>query len=187
MADVKTRNWLFLFYPESAPDDWQGVIESWQVGVMVSPVHDSDLTADGTLKKPHYHGILLFDGPQSYKRAMGLVSQLGCATCKPCNSLCASARYLCHLDSPDKFQYEISDILCFGPVDLGVLEKKGESEVDNKVEQLINIIIDNCITEFSELVNYVIKEQRPLLATLRGNTLFFRSYLASRRGIERDR
>ena len=184
MADVKTRNWLFLFYPESAPEDWEQVIRDWQVGVYVSPVHDSDLTADGKLKKPHYHGILLFDGPQSYKRALGLVSQLGCATCKPCNSLCASARYLCHLDSPDKFQYEVSDILTFGPVDLGVLDKKGEAEVDNKVKQLLNICIDYSITEFSELVLYVMNENGSLLATLRCNTLFFRSFLASRRGIE---
>ena len=182
MADVKTRNWLFVFYPDSAPAEWREIVADWQLGVYVSPLHDEDFKDDGTLKKPHWHGILCFDGPQSYKRALGLVSDLGCLTCKPCNSLQGAVRYLCHLDSPDKAQYDVSDIELFGPVSLDVMEVRSEREVDNKFSQIVKIIRDNNITEFAELANYLLTERPELHATLRGNVQYFRAYLASVRG-----
>lgn len=181
--DVRTRNWLFIFYPESCPAEWRDIIAEWQLGVYVSPLHDEDFTSEGEHKKAHYHGILCFDGPQTYSRALGLVSDLGCATCKPCNSLSAAVRYLCHLDSPDKAQYDVSDIEMWGPVDLSPIEIRSESVVDFKTTQLVRIIVENSITEFSELVDFVIAERSDLLSVLRGNTQFFRGYLASRRGI----
>ena len=29
MADVKTRNWLFVFYPDSAPAEWREIVADW--------------------------------------------------------------------------------------------------------------------------------------------------------------
>lgn len=50
--------WLFEFYPDSAPENWREIINSWLVDCLVSPLHDSDVNEDGTPKKPHWHGIL---------------------------------------------------------------------------------------------------------------------------------
>lgn len=183
MATIKSRYWLMVFYPESCPAEWQDIVSEWQMGVYVSPLHDSDLTKDGEPKKPHYHGILCFDGPATYTAALSLASQLGCATVKKCNSLSGSVRYLCHLDSPDKFQYDIADIVCFGGVGLGPLTSGGEDVSDKNLTLLVQIIDDNSITEFAELVRYVIKNRPELFGVVRGNAYFLRAFLSSSRGM----
>ncbi|MED9896568.1 MAG: Rep family protein, partial [Collinsella sp.] len=33
--------WLFEFYPDSAPENWREIINSWLVDCLVSPLHDS--------------------------------------------------------------------------------------------------------------------------------------------------
>ena len=183
MAVVKSRYWLMVFYPESAPAEWREIVADWQMGVYVSPLHDSDLTKEGEPKKPHYHGILCFDGPATYSAALNLASQLGCATVKKCNSLSGSVRYLCHLDSPEKFQYDIGDIVCYGGVGLGPLNSGGEDVADRNLTLVVELIDDNSITEFAELVRFIIKNRPELFSVVRGNAYFLRAYLSSARGI----
>ncbi|WP_368276451.1 Rep family protein [Coprococcus sp. RTP21204st1_G4_RTP21204_210225] len=62
--------WLFEFYPDSAPENWREIINSWLVDCLVSPLHDSDVNEDGTPKKPHWHGILFFDSVKSFEPLM---------------------------------------------------------------------------------------------------------------------
>ena len=46
-------------YPESAPDGWRDALAEQHVQVLVSPLHDADVTADGTPKKPHWHVLAM--------------------------------------------------------------------------------------------------------------------------------
>lgn len=180
-ANKRTRNWLFVFYPESAPDDWESVIDSWQVPVLVSPLHDADVTKDGEIKKPHFHGIVFNEGPKSYNQILELVETLGVHTAKVCNSVKASSRYLCHLDSKDKTLYEVADIKCFGGADLSPIYAKSDGELTSDLVFLQDLCEKKGIVEFADLANEVRVEFPDMLITLSKNTVFFRSFLQSRR------
>ena len=181
-APKRTRNWLFVFYPESAPDNWADIIEDWQVPVLVSPLHDADVNKEtGEIKKPHYHGIVFNEGPKSYNQILELVEQLGVHTCKPCNSVRASSRYLCHLDSKDKTLYEVSDIQCFGGADLSPVYAQTDGDLTSDLVFLQDLCEKLGIVEFADLANEVRMEFPDMLITLSKNTVYFRSFLQSRR------
>lgn len=68
MAKEKSRNFTFLLYPESLPEDWKIKLESLDVPIAISPLHDKDLKEEGgtksdPYKKPHYHVIYVAKNP----------------------------------------------------------------------------------------------------------------------------
>lgn len=166
MAELKCRYWLFVFYPESAPDDWVSVIEDWQVPVIVSPLHDRDWATDedtGELllgvdgkpfyKKPHYHGILAFDNPLGYKKALGLVEDLGVHTCKvPRGTLSGAECYLCHLRNKNKTKYDIDQCTCIN----GYIPRFDELASSlSEFEVIIKAINDNDIVNYADLCQFI--------------------------------
>lgn len=42
MSETKTRNFAFLLYPESLPDNWKAELEAIGVPMAISPLHDKD-------------------------------------------------------------------------------------------------------------------------------------------------
>ena len=69
----KIRAIAGILYTDSAPADWQDRIADLHMMALVSPLHDSDVQADGSPKKPHYHIMLIFDGPVAVDRAAKLL------------------------------------------------------------------------------------------------------------------
>lgn len=63
MAKDKARYFTFLLYPESVPEDWQEKLEQIGLPMAISPLHDSDMKPDGTIKKPHWHVIYIANNP----------------------------------------------------------------------------------------------------------------------------
>lgn len=68
MSKEKSRNFTFLLYPESLPEDWEIKLESLDVPIAISPLHDKDLKEEGRTnadpyKKPHYHVIYIAKNP----------------------------------------------------------------------------------------------------------------------------
>ena len=53
--NVKKRNWAFVVYPESAPEDWIEQLQKTGLQCAVSPLHDKDTDPTGEPKKAHYH------------------------------------------------------------------------------------------------------------------------------------
>lgn len=62
---IKARNFAFILYPESIPDDWKDRLESLGICMAVSPLHDKDKsTVEGQeFKKPHYHVLYIAKNP----------------------------------------------------------------------------------------------------------------------------
>ncbi len=81
---------------------------------MISPLHDQDLNADGEVKKPHYHVILLWDGPTTKSNAQAVVDLIRGVGCFAMATLRGASRYLCHLDNPEKHRYNPEDVKQLG-------------------------------------------------------------------------
>ena len=113
MKNVKKRNWAFVLYPESAPNNWLDLLQQTGLQFCVSPLHDKDLNADNTLKKAHYHIILIYDGPTTYNNVRQLTESLGQPIPQPLEQVRGYYRYLTHKDNPEKYQYDEKDILTF--------------------------------------------------------------------------
>lgn len=113
----KSRGWLCVVYPESAPEDWVSRLSISGAQALISPLHDKDLNADGEPKKAHYHVILLWEGPTTASNAQRMVDMIAGVGCFPMATLRGAARYLCHLDNPEKYRYEIQDVRQLGGLD----------------------------------------------------------------------
>lgn len=77
---VKARNFAFILYPESLPEGWKEKLETLDIPIAVSPLHDKDVRENvnvfelnddemdlynkGKLyKKPHYHLMYMSPNP----------------------------------------------------------------------------------------------------------------------------
>lgn len=106
----RTRNYATVVYPESAPEGWQQILAEQFVPAFISPLHKDDLNPTGEPKKPHYHVLIMFDSVKTMEQAQDIFSLIGGVGCEVVKSIRGYARYLCHLDNPEKAQYEPSEV-----------------------------------------------------------------------------
>lgn len=110
IKDTRTRNFATVVYPESAPEDWQEILSQHFVPAFISPLHENDFNPTGEPKKPHYHVVIMFDGKKTIEQAKEVLESIGGVGCEVVKSIRGYARYLCHLDNPEKAQYEASQV-----------------------------------------------------------------------------
>lgn len=162
MADklgrTRTRNYATVVYPESAPENWQELLGEQCVPAFISPLHDQDINPTGEPKKPHYHVILMFDSVKTEEQAKEVFTLIGGVGCEPVKSLRAYARYLCHLDNPEKVQYDTSLVRQFGGADY--MDLIGMS-VDRYIAlaDILDYIDENQIVDFTVLMRYCREEK----------------------------
>lgn len=114
----RSKVWAGVVYPDSAPEDWIDRLRSLMIDAFVSPLHDKDCNADGEVKKAHWHVLLMFGSMKTQEQAREAMEQFGC-TVSPerVRNTRGYARYLCHLDNPEKCQYNQSDVIAIGGAD----------------------------------------------------------------------
>lgn len=120
-TDSRTRNFATVVYPESAPDNWKEILFSHCVPAFISPLHDKDINPTGEPKKPHYHVMLMFDGKKSIEQVTEIFSSINGVGCEIVKSVRGYARYLCHLDNPEKHQYDVAEVACLASDYLGTI------------------------------------------------------------------
>ena len=120
-TDTRTRNFATVVYPESAPEDWKEILYAHCVPAFISPLHDKDTNPTGEPKKPHYHVIIMFDGKKTIEQATEIFDSINGVGCEKVKSIRGYARYLCHLDNPEKYQYETSEVQCIASDYLGTI------------------------------------------------------------------
>lgn len=115
----KGRSWAGLIYPgDSCPENWEDLMKKSGLRILVSPLHDRDKTDDGKLKKPHRHVIAMWDNPTTRRNAENFFAQFkGPGVILRLENPRGMARYLIHLDDPDKVLYEPADVLEFNGAD----------------------------------------------------------------------
>lgn len=110
----RTRNYATIVYEDSAPKNWLDIIGELKIPIFVSPYHDKDINPTGEPKKPHWHVIIMFDGVKTIEQAKSVIERFNGVGCEIVDSIRGYARYLCHLDNPEKHRYNEEDVKSFG-------------------------------------------------------------------------
>ncbi len=149
---TRTRNYATVVYPDSAPDDWQQILSNEHINCFISPLHDRDVNPAGEKKKPHYHVMIMFDNVKTSKQAEDIFKKIGGVGCEVINSIRGYARYLCHLDNPEKARYSEDSVVAYGVDYYDIIHL-----VTDRYAELKNIrefIVCNCITSYAQLFDY---------------------------------
>lgn len=184
MAEVvKSRHFDFLVYPDSAPDDWVGILRRSHCQFAISPLH----APDDEVKKPHYH-VMFYTGrgpitlPAAKQKipaevpANGYVEVTASAT--------GYMRYLIHLDDPEKEQFpggeNCINLINGFPLDLTRELTKAEKAAIRS--QLVALIRDNGVVEYSDFIFGLEDMGDPDLADYAAtHTIFFSKLIDSQR------
>lgn len=116
-SEKRTRNFATIIYEDSAPKNFKEIIESWHIPCFLSPYHDKDFNADGTPKKSHWHLLLMFENVKTAQQAIELFSQINGVGCEIVADRRGMARYLCHMDNPEKYRYPEMEVKAFAGAD----------------------------------------------------------------------
>lgn len=183
--NTKKRNWAFVLYPESAPDDWVEQLRKTGLPCAISPLHDKDVNPTGEPKKPHYHVILTYSGPTSFNVVKALTNgKLGQTIPQALEQVEGYYRYLTHQDNPEKAQYSKGDIQHLNGFDIRNFVELSKSEVIRIKREILAFIRDNRIYEYADLMELLMdggEETADYFEVASNNTVFFDRYLSSRR------
>ena len=157
--DERVRNWTFVLYPESAPENWRDILDDLHIQWVESPLHDKDVNATGEPKKPHKHIMLMFSGKKSYEQILAITKACNAPIPERCMSTPGLARYMLHMDNPEKAQYSKSDMVAHGGADLAVLLKPTSASRYELIREMVNFINTYNITQFAQLAAYAAAER----------------------------
>ena len=152
MRNVKKRYWAMVLYPDSAPSNWRDKLRETGIQCAISPLHDKDVNADNTPKKAHYHIILCYEGPTTYKNVNNLCESLNQPIPQPLEQLRGYYRYLVHKDNPEKYQYDETRITTLNGFDIANYLDLTNSQVVAILKEITQFIDDNDIIEYSTLI-----------------------------------
>lgn len=153
MSERRTRNFATVIYPDSAPENWLEIIGELKIPCFISPLHDKDINPDGEPKKPHWHCMLMFEGVKTETQVREVIATFNGVGLEIVNSLRGYARYLCHLDNPEKHQYNVDNVTMYGGADyfnvIGLASDKYKA-----VSEMMDFIQNEDILYFWDLLEY---------------------------------
>lgn len=152
--DDRTRNWTFVAYPESVPQNWRDILDEQHIQWIESPLHDRDLNADGETKKAHWHILVMFEGNKSFEQIKELTEQIHATIPQKCASVKGLVRYMAHLDNPEKVQYDRGTIIGHGGVDVAEYLRPTSSSRYQLIGEMMDFVRDNDIVELEDLAYY---------------------------------
>lgn len=159
---IRRQFWTFVIWPDGkefevvhkAGVDFgkflKYVLSEAVIPALVSPLHDKDFKDDGTPAKPHYHVVIFFEKPVRYKQVLEQL-RIGCGFeslnyLQPVANLRAMMRYLVHLDTPWKAQYDVDDVIEVCGAEYVIAEETAS-------EIVINTILNENVTTFTLLLS----------------------------------
>lgn len=187
------RNWQMLIYPESCAEDWKEYLIEVGVSWIASPLHDKDLNEDGTLKKPHYHLYVSYDGQKTYAQVNESVA-LPIGAVFPdienvvvIHDMKTAISYLTHDGFSDKAQYSQALISKSPSFDIDKFTQITENEQDEILFSIIDYIEENNITELRHLVLYARYNNSDWFRLIKHKTIFINHYINSKRNEEKEK
>lgn len=185
---IKRRNWAFVLYPESAPDNWLDKLQESGITACVSPLHGQDINPTGEPKKPHYHVILVYPGPTTFNAVSDFTASLNATIPQALESVRGMYRYLTHQDNPEKAQYNNSDIVSVNGFNIRDFVELTASEVIATKKKIQGFIRTYGITEYADLLDVLLDNEMDVEYDVAcSHTMFFNIYLTSRRCSEEEK
>lgn len=157
--DERTRNWTFVVYPESAPENWRELIDELHVPWVESPLHDKDINPNGELKKAHWHVMLMFSSNKSYSQIREITMKLRSPNPQKVANAKGMIRYFAHLDNPEKHQYKKSDIIAHGGAEISSYLAVSTVERYALINEMMEFIDSQGIIEMKNLLDYARKNR----------------------------
>ena len=154
-AGKRARAWTALVYADSAPENWQDILRAQLIECLISPYHDKDVLPTGEAKKPHWHIVLSFKNPTTYEKACEVFEEIDAVI--PPEKECRvkdfrqMARYLCHLDQPDKHRYQMQDVISIGAIDYQTLVMSAADE-DDMLDEIFAFMDDYYLDSYPKVV-----------------------------------
>lgn len=160
--------------------------------IVVSPLHDKDRFSDedeaensehkaGELKKKHHHAIISWGNPTTLNNALNTLRPFGINHVEPIGSYPGYCRYLCHLDDPDKAQYDPDDVVCFGGAVPDYERKLTDAEFFAQRDEIMALCEENGVEEYYDLCEFVRQHRPDWRADVYRHTVFWRGYFGSKR------
>ncbi len=177
---ARYRNFVTVVYPDSAPENWMQLLSEQVVPAFISPLHDKDINPTGEPKKPHYHVMIMFEGKKSLEQAKEIFDVIKGVGLEKVNSLRGYARYLCHLDNPEKSQYSIDEVQCMAGADyintIGLATDKYDA-----IAEMLDFCEIYDVFSYRELLIYCMNNRSDWYRILcDSGTYVIREYLKSR-------
>lgn len=183
--DKRYYNFAALAYLDSwhGLDDLVDTLEPFYL----SPLHDSDPADDnsGEKKKPHYHVLFKFHAQRSIDDFVNFCSEHGLVPLRNkfgkyihvANPI-GYARYLIHLDSPHKFQYNASEVKQFNGIQDYIQYISTSADEDLQVMLITLFIMKYPICKnYSEWAMYFFNTHPEWTHAFRTNTIYFKSII----------
>lgn len=158
--DNRYRNWVFIQYDDSSPENWRSILDEFHIPWVESPLHDRDVNpGTGEIKKPHRHIALVADSLKSYDQMLQITKSINGTIPQPVMSLRGQLRYFAHLDNPEKVQYPVESIIPHQGADLEAYLMPTRSQRYRYIADMLQWCRDNDVIEFQDLMDYSMAER----------------------------
>lgn len=165
--DERVRNWAFVAYPDSCPQDWREIMTALGLCWARSPLHDKDVneTAEGgtETKKAHWHFVLKFANKVSFEQVKQITDKLNATIPQKVANVVGAVRYMAHLDNPEKAQYKVADILEGGGFDVDNILKLTPAQEREILTEILRYCRANGIDELCDLEDICLDEKEEWL------------------------
>lgn len=176
--------YTIIAYPESMPDDWQTKLEKLPIGYCYA-LHDKDTRVDddGVIEQKKAHIHFFFLGPVSEKQKKYISASLGVSIHGQAVRRASDMYdYLTHENDEDKYHYSKDSIIHSSKWSQDDFETIASREPDKRdyTVELIKVINDNDIIEYSDLMDFIVNNGYDKLIPA-SRQLWVMRYIDSRR------
>ena len=180
--NFRSRNWLGVVYPESAPEDWREILDNMRLTWLEGPLHDRDVNANGEPKKPHIHIILMYSTQTSQNAVNEVLGLINAPIAIACRNTRAAIRYLIHADNPEKAQYSKEDVKAHGGAVIGKALDPTPVDKATAMKEMCAWVLENDIIDFADLLEFAMLNNSDWfeVLTAQGGTFTMEKYITSR-------
>lgn len=154
-VDERQRCYAFLAYEDSSYPDWEERLANEHIAALVSPWHDQDVEPNGNPKKKHKHIMLMFEGKKSLAQINEIRERVLGPNYNPAleniGSMRGYARYLLHLDNPEKAQYDRAGIREYGGADFDAVTALASDDT-RMIGEIMEYIRVNGVRYYSDFM-----------------------------------
>lgn len=153
MAQVqskKYRAFTGILYPDSTTYDCQELLD--MLGVVFEKwgyiLHDRDFTADGEVKKAHYHWVGYRKAPITVKTVANSFGLRETEVEFAKRGWQACSQYLIHANDDSKYQYSIDDVVCNYDYGRTLCD---EVTMEDKARGILSYIVKSSMVNMADL------------------------------------